>query len=195
MLQEVLRGDDRHVGARVHHAQHTAEVIDMRMGVDHRGHRPVAAVLPVQCQPRRGHLGRHRRIDHDHPGLALDHGHVRQLDPAQLVYTVGDLEQALDRRELALPPQARVHRVRTVARHRLRERISVVHDSPVSGLDHPWFQPGDQPTLGVLEIGPVTKVHRHPNLHPATLPFQHHRAQHHDSPASPKEGDSGHTMS
>ena len=128
MVEEVLRGDDRHVGAGVHHPEHAAEVVEVRMGVDHRGDRPVAAVLAVQRQPGRGHLGRNQRIDDDDPGLALDQGHVRQVDSAQLVDAVGDLEQhqrAEDKRHGEAREQVSDHRL-WGAHPRLREKIARV---------------------------------------------------------------------
>ena len=171
VLEESVRGDDRYRGARVHHPEHAAEVVDVRMGVDHGGDRPVAPVLPVQRQPGRGDLGRHRRVDDDHAGLALDHGHVGKLDPAQLVDALGDREQPLDRGQLALPPQARVHRVRAVPGGGAGERVGVVHHPAVGGLDHPRLKPGDQPAVRVLEVGSVSKIRRHPQLpHRTTRP-------------------------
>ena len=56
MFHEALGGDDLDL-ARVdivlgHHPLDPAEVIDMAVGVDHRGHWPVTAVFAVQRQPR-----------------------------------------------------------------------------------------------------------------------------------------------
>ncbi len=51
------------------HAAHTAEVVDVAVGVDHAGDRPVAAVLPVQRERGRGGLGRDQRVDHEHAGI------------------------------------------------------------------------------------------------------------------------------
>ena len=164
VVEETLRGDDRHRRAGVHHAEHAAEVVDVRMGVDHRGDRPVATVLAVERQAGRGDLGRDRRVDDDHPGLALDQRHVRQLDPAQLVDARGDLEQALDRGQLALPPQARVHRVRAVPGGGAGEGVGVVHHPAVGCRNHARLQPGDQPAVRVLEVGSVGKIRSHPQL-------------------------------
>jgi hypothetical protein len=41
----------------------------------------------------------------------FDDGHVRDVEAAHLVDALGYLEQAVDRVELRLPPQARVDRV------------------------------------------------------------------------------------
>ena len=77
---------------------------------------------------------------------------------------LGHLEQALDRGELALPPQAGMHGVRAVPRHRLSERVGVVHHAPVSSLDHSRLQPGDQSAVRIVEIGPVSEISRHQRL-------------------------------
>jgi hypothetical protein len=55
-----------------------------------------------------------------------------------------------------------MYRVRAVTRHRLGERVSVVHHLAVSGLDHPRLQPGHQPAGRVIEIGPVREISGHP---------------------------------
>jgi hypothetical protein len=65
VVEEPGRRDDGHVGVRVDHAEDAAEVMDVRVGVDDRSNRAVAAVLPVERPPGRRHLGRHRRVDHD----------------------------------------------------------------------------------------------------------------------------------
>ena len=45
VLQEVFGSHDRYVGIRVDDPEHAAEVVQVGVGVDHRGDFPVAAVL------------------------------------------------------------------------------------------------------------------------------------------------------
>ncbi len=91
-----LRGD----------ALHAAPVVGVRMGVDHRRHRPLAAMLEVKLEARLRGLRRHQRIDHDHAGVALDQCHVGNVEAADLINAGDDLEQAVPAIELRLPPQA-----------------------------------------------------------------------------------------
>ena len=155
VLQEPLRGQDRHTPAALgQHPVHPAEVVGMRMGVDHPGHRPVSAVLAVQRDARRRGLGRDQRVDHDHPGVALDDRHVREVHPADLVDAAGHLEQAVLGAQLRLSPQARVHRVRALA-VQVGIRLQVPHHPAIGGPYHAWIQCIDPPALGILEILPV----------------------------------------
>src|SRR5262249_52984407 len=93
--------------------------------------------------------------------VGLDQGHVRQVNPAHLVDAIGDLEQPLDRGELALPPQAWLHRLRRAALGGPPERVDIPDDPAVGVLDHAWLQARDQATVGVVEVGPVGEVGRH----------------------------------
>ena len=92
-----------------------AEMVGMAVAVDHRDDRLLRPVLVVQLKAGPGGLGIEQRVDDDQAGLALDDGHVCEVDAAQLVHAVGDLEQAGDRIDLRLAPQARVDRGRRVA--------------------------------------------------------------------------------
>ena len=87
-------------------------------------------------------LGRGERVDDDPPGVAGDEGDVRQVDAAHLVDAVGHLEQSVDRVELRLAPEARVHRGGGIAAEErpvggvpdvVAERR--VHDRPGEGRD------------------------------------------------------------
>ena len=170
VLHEVLRRHDRHVGVRVHNAEHTAEMVEVGVGVDDCGDRLLPAVRPVQGRCRRGTFLRDQRIDDDHAGVGLDQRHVRQIRPANLIDARGDLEEPLYGGELALPPETRVYRVRAIALHRSGVGVDVEHHPAIGILDHAGLQPGDQPPFGVLEIGAISEIGRHlgpPVLGPA----------------------------
>ena len=131
-VHEAVPGDDR--DALAVDAVHPAEVVDVRVGVDDRGDRPVAAVLAVERQRGgRGLLG-DQRVDDDDAVVALDQRHVRQVETADLVDAVGDLVEPLLRAQLALAPQARVRGVGAVG---VEEGVGVVvpDHAPVGGLD------------------------------------------------------------
>ena len=70
MLHESLRSNDRDPPARGifgrHHAEHPAEVVDVRMGVDHPRHRAVASLRAIELESGGGGLDADQRVDHDH---------------------------------------------------------------------------------------------------------------------------------
>ena len=133
-----------------HDATDAAEVVGVAVGVDHPGHRPVPAVLPVEPERRRRGLGRDQRVQDEDPAITLDERHVRQVEAAHLVDPGRHLEQALDRVERGLAPQARIDRLGGVAG---QEPVGVVvpHHAAV-GVHDPRFQSGDEAAPGVLEV-------------------------------------------
>ncbi len=130
---------------------HPAEVVDVRVRVDHRHHGPRAAMLLVQREGGCSGLLADQRVDHDHAGLALDDAHHRQVEAAQLVDARHHLEQAVADQELSLAPQARMGGVgRRFAQELVR--VHVPHDPPVGGGDLAGRRPGDEAALGVVEV-------------------------------------------
>ena len=95
----------------VDHALHAAEMIDVRMRVDHRRHRPVATMGAVERQRRARSFDAGQRVDDDDAGLALDDRHVGDVEAAHLVDALAHLEQAVPPVELGDAPQARVDAV------------------------------------------------------------------------------------
>lgn len=77
VFEEPLGREDRHVGVRVDDAENPAEVVGVRVGVDHARHRAVAPVPAVEGQRRRCRLRRDQRVDHHHPTVAFEQRHVR----------------------------------------------------------------------------------------------------------------------
>ena len=116
VLQEPGRGEDRNalLGTGRQDTARAAEVVGVRVRVEERGDGPVTAMLPVQREPGGGRLHAQEGVDDDHPALALDKGHVRQVQAPDLVDALPDLVQALPGAELPLPPQAGVRGVRAV---------------------------------------------------------------------------------
>ena len=90
-------------------------MIAVGVRVKHRRDRPRPAMLAVQLQPRAGTFDGGQRVDHDHAGLALDQGHVGEIETADLVDAVADLEQAVVHVQLRLPPKARIDRGRALS--------------------------------------------------------------------------------
>ena len=133
-----------------------AEVVDMGMGVDHPGDRPLAAMVPVQPQRGGGGLGGDQRVDHDDPAVALHDRHVRQVEAADLVDAVGDLVESLPCGQLGLTPQTGVRRFGAVAVQE-RERVVVPHHPAVGGRDGPGAQRADESAVGVGEVGAVVE--------------------------------------
>ena len=81
-----------HVGL-VDDAAHAAIVIDVAVGVDHRLHRLLAAMLVVEVHADLRRLRGDQRVDDDDALRAFDDRHVRQIEVADLVDAVRDLEQ------------------------------------------------------------------------------------------------------
>jgi hypothetical protein len=174
VLDEAFGGDDLD-RARVdivlgHNPLHAAEMIDVAVGVDHRGNRPVTAVLAVQRQRRRRRLGRDQRVDDDDPGVALDDAHVGQVVAADLVDPAGHLEQALPGLQGGLSPQARMHRLRRVPGQEAVRPVVPDHlarliaDNRIPGIDKP--APGSLEVSGVPERQPFAVSHSRPS-HPS----------------------------
>ncbi len=138
VLEEALRREDRDAARRDvllgHDAARAAEVVDVAVGVQQSGHRPLAAMLAIQRQRGGRRLRGDQRVDHQDARVALDDRHVRQVEAAHLVDALGDLEQAVNRVQLPLPPEARIHRLRTVG---VEEAVGVriPDDAPVRRAD------------------------------------------------------------
>jgi hypothetical protein len=90
--------------------------------------------------------------------VRLHQGHVRQVGPADLVNAVGDEEESLRGGELALPPQAPVHRVGTLTVGCPPEGVDIPDDRSGGVPDHAGFPPGYQAPVSVVEVGPVSHV-------------------------------------
>jgi hypothetical protein len=112
VVEEAGRGEDRHAPGldllRGEDALGAAEVVDVAVGVDQAGDRPLAAVLAVERQRGRRGLGRDQRVDDDDPLAPLDHVHVGEVEAAQLVEAGDDLEETGDAAQLALAPEVGV---------------------------------------------------------------------------------------
>ena len=154
-----LRGDDLHLAGLdlrlVDHPAHTAEVVDVRVGVDHRDHRPLRAMAEVHGQPGPGGFHRQHRVHHDQAMLAFDQGHVGQVQATHLVDAVGDLEQTGNAVELGDAPQARVDGGRRFA---VEEGVALqVPDGLAIGVDHGLVDGLEQPAAGIVEVAAVGK--------------------------------------
>ena len=156
LAEEVLRGDDpASSGVDVvlaGHTEHSAEVVGVGVGVDHRhdrslAERVVGQLQAVACTSLDGEW-----VDDDPSGVALDEGDVGDVVAAGLPDLRCHLEEAVDVVELGLPPQARVDRV-GVGRSLLDEVVlaDVPSDAP-GPLDHAGRVLRDQPPGGPLEV-------------------------------------------
>ena len=101
-------------------------------------------------------LVRRQRVDNDPACLAPDEGDIGEVEAANLVDAVRDLEQAVLGVHLALAPQARVDGFRLA----LIEKVELLHvenDATQLTRDLTFFECGDEATLGVLEVGFVVE--------------------------------------
>ena len=155
VLEEALRREDRHPpGVDVlgrDHPGDAAKVVDVAVRVHDGGHRPVAAVLAVQREPGGRALDRDQRVDDDDPVVALDDLHVREVEAADLKEAGGDLEQALDRGQPALAPEARGRRLGTIAGEEV-VGVRVPDHAAVGRLDPAGVERGDEAAARVLEV-------------------------------------------
>jgi hypothetical protein len=76
-------------------AFYTAIMVGVGMGIDHGGDRSPRSMLAVEVQSSSGGFDRKQPIDHDEPGVAFDQRHVRHIEPAGLIKTFDNLEQAV----------------------------------------------------------------------------------------------------
>jgi len=126
-------------------------MVDVTVRVEQARDRPLAAVLPVQRQRRRRRLARDQRVDHQHPLVPLDDRHVRKIEAPHLVNPVRDLEEAVDRVQLTLPPQAGVHRRRAVAVEEL-VGVGIPHDPPIGRADDAIRKPPEASAPRIVEV-------------------------------------------
>jgi hypothetical protein len=97
-----------------------------------------------------------QRIHHDPAGLAFDQRHVRYIETAQLVDSVGYLEQTDLGIEDGVTPQTRVDGWRSLA---LDEFEIVEIDQHIAAVvPNLAFGPCDQSTLGVFEVLLIFKI-------------------------------------
>ncbi|MNG27821.1 hypothetical protein D3C84_1129900 [compost metagenome] len=66
----------------------------MAVGVNHRHDRLFRPMLIVEIECRFGGFGGNQRVEDGDAVLAFNDGHVRQVVVANLIDTVGNLEQA-----------------------------------------------------------------------------------------------------
>lgn len=163
MLHEVLGRDDGHVRIGTDDAEHAAEVVDVGMRVDHRRDGSLAALGSVEGEAGGGALGRDEGVDHDHALVALDDGHVREVETSELVDAVSHRVEPLSGGELALTPEARVHGVGTVAGEEA-EGVDVPHHLALGVAHDARLQADDEAEVGVGEVGGVREVSRHDGL-------------------------------
>ena len=126
-------------------------MVGVTVGVNHGDHRPIAAVSAIQGQRGSGRLGGDQRVDDDDPGIALDEADVGKVETANLVDALDHLVEPLLSAQLALPPQAGVHRRRRLPVH---ERVNVVvpHHSSIGRLDDARFERTDESPVGAVEV-------------------------------------------
>ena len=144
----------------VQHPAHAAVVVGVAVAVDHRGHRPVAAVGAVEVEAGAGHLGGDERVDDDHPALALDEGHVGEVEAAHLVDALGDLEEAVVEVQARLAPEARVDGGRRLRAGQECVVAQAPHHAALRVLDLDLGQGRHEAARGVLEVPRVVERQR-----------------------------------
>ena len=139
-----------------YHPQHPSEVIDMTMREYDCRNGLVAQMLPCERQRRGSALATSQRIHDDPPAFALDQRHVGDIEAAQLIDPVGNLEQAYLSIEDGVTPEARIDRRRCLPFHEL-EGIEVDQNLAIR-VANLSFGPRDQTTPGVLEVLLIVEI-------------------------------------
>jgi hypothetical protein len=67
--------------------------LGMGVGEDHGGHRPQSAMPEIELHRGARAFDRGQGIHHDHAAVALDQGHVGDVEPAHLIDPGHHLEQ------------------------------------------------------------------------------------------------------
>jgi hypothetical protein len=117
-------------------------------------------MLRVEVEAGAGDLGRDQGIDDDEPAVALDQGHVRDVEPAHLVDAVGNLEEAVAQIEPRLTPEAWIDGRRSLGVGEEGVVAQCPHDAPGVVLDLDLGQRADEPAPGVVEIPGVGERQR-----------------------------------
>ena len=118
---------------------------------------PTWSMLDVEREGGRGRLARDQRVDDDDPGVAFDEADDREVVAANLIDARHHLVQSVLDEELALAPQARVHRVGCLAFEEF-VRVEVPHDSTIGRVDLSLRGAADESSTHVIEVTRV--VHR-----------------------------------
>ncbi|MNJ56676.1 hypothetical protein D3C77_522350 [compost metagenome] len=129
-------------------------MVGMAVTVDHRHYRLARPILVIEFEAGPGSFGRVERIDDDQPVIALNNGHVCQIDAANLVNLVCDLEQTGIGVELRHTPQAGVDGVRRVALSKEIVLMGVPHRLAIGVLDL-TRKSCHQPAACSFVVGPV----------------------------------------
>ena len=128
------------------------EVVGVAVAVDDADHGSIAAMLPVERERRCGGFRGDERIDDEHAGLALDERDVREVEAAHLVDAGNDLEQAVDRVQLRLAPEAGVGGFRHRALEEGAVGLVVPDHTAVGIVDDARVDPPDEAASSVVEV-------------------------------------------
>ena len=134
------------------HALDAAIMVGVAVRIDHRADRLVRTVLIVKRQRSARRLGGEQRIDDDQRGVAFDDRHVGDIEAAHLIDALRHFEQAVDRVELRLPPQARIDAVGGLVLLQEIIRLHVPHRARSRARHQRVGRGGDEAAHGIIEI-------------------------------------------
>ena len=138
-VHEIDRRDERYLaGAHIRLVDdrpHSAPVVGMGMGIDHRRDRqPLADMLLEQRPGGTDGLKAHQRVEHDPAGLAANKGDVGQVEAAHLIDAGDHLIEAVIVVEPRLAVQRRMDAVELL---RLVEELEALHvPGDMAGVGH-----------------------------------------------------------
>ena len=132
-------------------------MVDVAVAVDHRGHRPGAAVVPIELDRGAGYFRGDERIDDDDAAAALDDRHVGDVEAAHLVDAVSNLEQAVVHVEPCLAPQARVDGIGSLLVRQEGVVLEAVDHTALGVADLDLGQRADEASCRIRKIRPIAE--------------------------------------
>jgi len=157
VIHEANRGNDLDLAALhirlIDDATDAAEVVTVRMGVDHRNNRTFANLFIDEFQGRSGRFLGSQRVEDDPAGVPLDEANVSQVKTAHLVDLAGqDLIQAIGHIQHGLTLQRRMNAVVFFVGQ--KELVAAHVPGDVAGIGHDLlvWRSGDEAFLGFVEI-------------------------------------------
>ena len=117
-------------------------------------------MLRIELEARARDLGRDQGIDDDEPPVAFDHGHVRDVEAADLIDPVRHLEEAMAQVEPSQAPEARIDRGRGVLVGEEGVVAETPDDASLVVLDLDLGQRAEEATPRVLEVAGIVERQR-----------------------------------
>lgn len=135
---------------------HTAEMVGMAMGEDNCADREILDLFFQQFPACSGGINGQQRVNQDPAGFPADEAHHREIEIADLIDIIRDLEEPADMVELALTPEARIGGLRRIALQEIHA-FEIIGNLAISAHDRIAIKTGDEAAIGIVKIRAVIK--------------------------------------